>query len=146
MTSRGEKIGQLCWLAYLVTVLPACYYCAGIWVVMVEAFFGGSNGMFAFELGAVIKMIILAALPVIWILGVFLAHRFNGRWLPCVPFLIHLVPMTILTATFGQDAPEPLDQEMGGVFYYLLMTILLLVVGLAAVIVTAIKGGASEGA
>ena len=96
------------------------------------------------EMKVVEVMFYSISILVFWTLGVFFAHRFNGRWTALVPFIAQLVPLVGFGSFMVRmQSFEGGDPEFDNYFIYLVGVILVLLVGVVSVVVEAIKSRAS---
>ncbi len=149
MRCTVDKVGRFCWIAYLVIIFPACVICIGIVVLMLREFFVPVAGVSEtapqslFESMVVISSVV--ALPIFWLLGVAIAHRFNRRWHAVIPFIAHLIPVIVLTLDFSPYPAREGNAGLESIFGYFIFAMALLLLGLASVIVAATQSSGEEG-
>ena len=93
-----EKIGRATWITYLITAIPIALFCAALSLISLRLLFVEDFGPIEkpplpkFE--TAILLFSLIALPIVWALGVTIAHRFNQKIRRTIPFLANILPMS----------------------------------------------------
>ena len=96
---RGtEKIGRATWITYLITATPISLFCTDLCIISVRFLCIEDFGPIEEPpLPTSVKGIVwisTISLPVVWVLGFTIAHRFNQTASRAVPFLANILPIT----------------------------------------------------
>ena len=136
METTADKIGRFCWVSYLTLILPACLFCVwGIALVIREFWIQDNRVIETAPVSDLRTALIIAAsiaLPVFWVCGVTIGHRFNKRWMSSIPFIAHLLSVTFFTAEFWPTHGVEDKKELLPIFAYFSLATFLLLVGFVA--------------
>ena len=92
----ADKIGRTAWITFLITATPIALYCVGMTLLWAQSLFVEDVGPIETPpLPTLQKIIFLSSmisLPITWILGITIAHRFNGAMLRTIPFFANMLP------------------------------------------------------
>jgi|GEM_PF-4106810 len=136
--TTSEKTARISWLVYLVLAAPLVVLCAIAFVLLTYGLFDPRPPE-EFRLSTIRTLLLLISsflVSAFWILGIFQAHRFNSPWLALVPFVAQLIPLTIFAAAVGAFSGMTSWDPW---YIYCLLSSLPLVVGIASVIISALK-------
>lgn len=135
-----EKLGRGAWIAFLIAASPVALFGVGMTLLWARSLFLEEMGPVEVDpLPSLPKVVVLSSMisfPITWILGVTIAHRFNGPGLSTIPFLSNLLPTSgLLGFSFI------LTRDEGGAWVwstaYTGLLAVLLGLGLVAVLVSA---------
>jgi len=93
-----DKLGRIAWITFLITATPVALFCVGMTLLWTQSLFTEDIGPIEepplLPLQKVIVLSSIISLPITWILGITIAHRFNGPMLKTIPFFANMVPTT----------------------------------------------------
>lgn len=136
----AEKFGRITWITYLITATPIALLCAALALISIRFLFVEDVGPIEEPpLPTFQKIIFIASaicLPITWVLGYTIAHRFNGTMSRTVPFLANMLPTTgLFWFAFI------LARDEGGEFVwmtaYIGVLVALLAIGMIAALISA---------
>lgn len=91
-----DKLGRTAWITFLITATPVVLICVGMTFFLIKSLFiediGPIDGLPSPTLQKVIILSSMISLPITWILGITIAHRFNGTTLRTIPFFANMLP------------------------------------------------------
>lgn len=135
-----ENLARFTWITYLITATPLVLFSVVLTLISIRFLFVEDIGPIEEPPLPAVQSIIFSSsavlLPITWIFGITLAHRFNGLALRAFPFLANLLPM------FGLFwFALILTRDEGGEFIWMAAYIGVLVALLATGIVAAMASG-----
>jgi hypothetical protein len=132
-----EKLGKTAWISYLIGASPVALFLAAMWIVAVFLSFRENHGPLEGAPSPFLERIVMMSsfivFPVVWFLGIAIAHRFNAGRLVIIPFVANILPLlglfwfaVILTRDEGRD--------FSWTIYYTGFLVVLLILGIVCVI------------
>ena len=136
----AEKLGRTAWISYLIAASPIALFCAAMWIGCLLLLSRESIEPLEAPPTPMIERVLITgsfiAFPIVWILGITIAHRFNEGRLVIVPYLANFLPMLGVlwfTVIFTRDE----GGEFAWMIYYAGIVFALLVFGIVAVVLSA---------
>ena len=135
-----EKFGRRAWVGYLTLSFPLAVFCLGADLLVIHGWFNPDPGPLDAPSPSWVEVVFVGGsvflLPVFWILGAWLGHRFNGGWKSVIPFVAHFLVLAGLAWGIGQPRP-PEEKPMPPLYLYPAFLAPLVMLGLAAALVAA---------
>ncbi|MDA7881554.1 hypothetical protein N9A94_04550 [Akkermansiaceae bacterium] len=135
MTS-SQKIGKAAWISFLIASAPLAIL---IVVVFIGTIFLSRENVGPLEdeptplIERALILISVITFPIVWFLGLIIAHRFNGVRARLIPFLANLFPVIGLTF-FAAELVRDEGSDFVWMIYYICFLILTLAIGIVAAI------------
>lgn len=146
--TRSDKVGKALWIAYLVAASPAAILLLGASSALVWQFYDEPVGPLEVPEPSIFDQVTgygaFFGFPFMWLMGVFMAHRFEDPKRRYIPFLANLLPALLLfrlSILLHQDG----EASFGWVVAYTGLLSLILLLGTCVVLASRENGSQTVG-
>ena len=134
----SNKFGRFTWISYLIGASPVAIFCCVMWIACLFVLPADNIGPIDVAPSPFIERFLMIssfiALPVVWILSITIAHRFNTDRLAIIPYIANIIPVLgFLWFAYIMRLEEGSDFTWMMLYASLLLT--LLVLGFLTVII-----------